>query len=161
MQYIYLSPHYDDIAFSVSSRIQAGGIVLDVFTISNYVENEKCLDGNLTVSEIRKNEEMNFVKHNKLKYKIMKLQDSGIDASPFSRYHEIPINKKLEKELLKTIHGLNLKNKIDTIFCPLGVGKHLDHLQLFLIIQKHYKELKKIFNVVFMLKFHISSIKII
>lgn len=149
MQHIYLSPHYDDIAFSVSSRIQAGGIVLDVFTISNYVENEKCLDGNLTVSEIRKNEEMNFVKHNKLKYKIMKLQDSGIDGSPFSRYHKIPINKKLEKELLKTIHGLNLKNKIDTIFCPLGVGKHLDHLQLFLIIQKHYKELKKFFNVVF------------
>ncbi len=98
MQHIYLSPHYDDIAFSVSSRIQAGGIVLDVFTISNYVENEKCLDGNLTVSEIRKNEEMNFVKHNKLKYKIMKLQDSGIDGSPFSRYHKIPINKKLEKE---------------------------------------------------------------
>lgn len=60
MQHIYLSPHYDDIAFSVSSRIQAGGIVLDVFTTSNYVENEKCLNENLTVSEIRKNEEMNF-----------------------------------------------------------------------------------------------------
>lgn len=149
MQHIYLSPHYDDIAFSLSSKIQEDGIVLDVFTISNYVENKKSLDGNLAVSEVRKNEEIDFVKNNKLKYKIMNFQDSGADGSPFSRYHAIPINKKLEKELLKTIYELNLKNQIDTIFCPLGVGKHLDHLQLFLIIQKHYKNLKKFFNVVF------------
>ena len=149
MQHIYLSPHYDDVAFSLSSEIHENGIVLDVFTMSNYVENEKCLDGNLTVSEVRKNEEIDFLKNNKLKYKIMDLQDSGMFGPPFSRYHEIPINKKLEKELLKTIQELNLKNKIDTIFCPLGVGKHLDHLQLFLIIQRHYKELKNFFNVVF------------
>lgn len=30
MQHIYLSPHYDDIAFSLSSEIQADGFVLDV-----------------------------------------------------------------------------------------------------------------------------------
>ena len=149
MQHIYLSPHYDDIAFSLSSEIQADGFVLDVFTISNYVENKKCLNGSLAVSEVRKNEEMDFIKKNKLKYKIMNLKDSRMYGSPFSRYHEIPINKELEKELLKTIHELNLKNKIDTLFCPLGVGKHLDHLQLFLIIQKHYRKLKKEFNVVF------------
>lgn len=97
MQHIYLSPHYDDIAFSLSSEIQADGFVLDVFTISNYVENKKCLNGSLAVSEVRKNEEMDFIKKNKLKYKIMNLKDSGMYGSPFSRYHEIPINKKLEK----------------------------------------------------------------
>lgn len=34
----------------------------------------------------------------------MNLKDSRMYGSPFSRYHEIPINKELEKELLKTIH---------------------------------------------------------
>ncbi len=149
MQHIYLSPHYDDIAFSLSSKIQTSGIILDVFTISNYVENKSCLDGNSSVSKVRKQEEINFLKKNKLEYKIMNFQDSGMHGSPFSKYHEVPINTKLEKKLLKTVYELNLKNKINTIFCPLGVGKHLDHLQLFLIIQKNYKKLKEEFNVVF------------
>lgn len=144
-----MSPHYDDIAFSLSSKIQTPGIILDVFTISNYVENESCLEENLSASEVRKNEEMIFLKSNKLKHKILNFQDTRMKGSPFSRYHEVPINTKLENDLLKTIYELNLKNKINTIFCPLGVGKHLDHLQLFLIIQKHYKKLKKEFNVVF------------
>lgn len=147
MQHIYLSPHFDDIAFSLSTKIQAGGTILDVFTISNYVENACCLDKD--VSDIRKREEKSYVKTNDLKYEMLKLPDSGLNGCPFSRYHVVPINTKLEKELLDAIFKLNTKSKIDTLFCPMGVGKHLDHLQLFLIIQKHYVELKKEFNIVF------------
>lgn len=147
MQHIYLSPHFDDIAFSLSTKIQTGGTILDVFTISNYVENDCCLGKD--VSDVRKNEEMSYIRTNNLKYEMLKLPDSGLNGCPFSRYHVVPIDPNLEKELLDVIFKLKTKSKINTLFCPMGVGKHLDHLQLFLIIQKHYVELKKEFKIVF------------
>lgn len=51
MQDIYLSPHYDDIAFSISSFIRSGSVVIDVFTISNYIENKKFNLSAFSVSE--------------------------------------------------------------------------------------------------------------
>lgn len=68
MQDIYLSPHYDDIAFSLSSIIKSGNIIIDIFTNSNYIENKKCGQSASSVSKIRENEEKLFVLQNKLNF---------------------------------------------------------------------------------------------
>ena len=49
MQDIYLSPHYDDIAFSLSSFIKPNSLLIDVFTISNYIENQNYIQTTLEV----------------------------------------------------------------------------------------------------------------
>ena len=47
------------------------------------------------------------------------------------------------------IKSLAKINKKFTIYCPLGVGKHYNHLQIFNIIQKNYEELLKNFEIKF------------
>ena len=74
MQDIYLSPHYDDIAFSLSSFIKPNSLLIDVFTISNYIENQNYNSKNISVSNIRENEEKSFTSFNNLNFiKFIKL----------------------------------------------------------------------------------------
>ena len=50
---------------------------------------------------------------------------------------------------MSLITSLIATNKKTTLYCPLGVGKHYDHLQVFNIIQKNYKKLQKHFEIKF------------
>ena len=55
MQDIFLSPHYDDIAFSLSSFFHKNDIIINIFTESNYIEN-KNMNLTMSVSELREKE---------------------------------------------------------------------------------------------------------
>lgn len=67
MQDIFLSPHYDDIAFSLSSFFHKNDIIINIFTESNYIEN-KNMNLSMSVSELREKEEQDFISRNSLKY---------------------------------------------------------------------------------------------
>ncbi len=60
MQDIFLSPHYDDIAFSLSSFFHKNDIIINIFTESNYIEN-KNMNLTMSVSELREKEEQDFI----------------------------------------------------------------------------------------------------
>ena len=149
MQDIYLSPHYDDIAFSLSSFIKPNSLLIDVFTISNYIENQNYNSKNISVSNIRENEEKSFTSFNNLNFIKLNFHDRGMQCNPFSFYYNVPSNDNLEKTLMSLITSLIATNKKTTLYCPLGVGKHYDHLQVFNIIQKNYKKLQKHFEIKF------------
>ena len=78
MQDIYLSPHYDDIAFSLSSFIKPNSLLIDVFTISNYIENQNYNSKNISVSNIRENEEKSFTSFNNLNFIKLNFRDRGM-----------------------------------------------------------------------------------
>lgn len=149
MQDIYLSPHYDDIAFSLSSFITPGSLIIDVFTISNYIENQNYNSKNISVSNIRENEEKSFTSFNNLNFIKLDFHDKGMQGNPFSFYYNVPSDDILEKTLIGKITSLIVTNKKLTMYCPLGVGKHYNHLQIFNIIQKNYKKLQKYFDIKF------------
>lgn len=149
MQDIYLSPHYDDTAFSLSSFIKPNNLLIDVFTISNYIENQNYNSKNISVSNIRENEEKSFTSFNNLNFIKLDFHDRGMQGNPFSFYYNVPSNDNLEKMLMYKIKSLAKINKKFTIYCPLGVGKHYNHLQIFNIIQKNYEELLKNFEIKF------------
>ena len=149
MQDIYLSPHYDDIAFSLSSFIKPNNLLIDVFTISNYIENQNSNLKNLSISEIRENEEKLFTSFNNLNFIKLDFHDRGMQGNPFSFYYNVLSDDILEKRLISLITSLIVTNKKITLYCPLGVGKHYDHLQVFNIIQKNFEELQKNFEIKF------------
>ena len=149
MQDIYLSPHYDDIAFSLSSFIKPNSLLIDVFTISNYIENQNYNSKNISVSNIRENEEKLFTLFNNLNFIKLDFYDRGMQGNPFSFYYNVPSSDNLERTLMNKIKSLAKTNKKLTIYCPLGVGKHYNHLQIFNIIQKNYEELLKKFKIKF------------
>ena len=74
MQDIFLSPHYDDIAFSLSSFFHKNDIIINIFTESNYIEN-KNMNLSMSVSELREKEEQDFISKNSLKYIKLGFQD--------------------------------------------------------------------------------------
>lgn len=149
MQDIYLSPHYDDIAFSLSSFIKPNSLLINVFTISNYIENQNYNSKNISVSTIRENEEKLFTSLNNLNFVKLCFFDRGIQGNPFSFYHDVLNDDVLEKTLISQITSLIVTNQKPTLYCPLGVGKHYNHLQVFNIIQKNYEELLKNFEIKF------------
>lgn len=149
MQDIYLSPHYDDIAFSLSSFIRPNNLLIDVFTISNYIENLSYNSKNISVSNIRKNEEKLFTSINNLDFIKLDFRDRGMMGNPFSFYYNVARNNILEKRLMSLITSLIVTNNKTTLYCPLGVGKHYNHLQIFNIIQKNYEKLLKNFEIKF------------
>lgn len=62
MQDIFLSPHYDDIAFSLSSFFHKNDIIINIFTESNYIENKKYEFINVCVRIKRKRRARFYIK---------------------------------------------------------------------------------------------------
>jgi hypothetical protein len=149
MQDIYLSPHFDDIAFSLSSFIKPDSLIINVFTISNYIENLNYNSKNLSISEIRETEEQLFTSVNRLHFIKLDFHDRGMFANPFSFHYNVPNDDNLEQTLMHNIKSFIRTNERHTIYCPLGVGKHYNHLQVFNIIQRNYEELQKKFEIKF------------
>lgn len=147
MQDIFLSPHYDDIAFSLSSFFHKNDIIINIFTESNYIEN-KNMNLSMSVSELREKEEQDFISRNSLKYIKLGFQDRSLIGTPFSFFHTIKGNAELERVLIDNLMNLRTFDN-QHVYCPLGIGKHYNHLETFDVIYKNYSHLAKFFKIIF------------
>lgn len=123
---LYISPHFDDVIFSLSNHIINNNnrkIVLTVFTKEN----------NKIFNEI--SEEMYPYANYKKRIEEDKNAVNILEKCEYIHlgfYEElfrdnIDINI-LYKQIEKSVNEIILKKKIENIYIPLGVGRHTDHL---------------------------------
>lgn len=142
MKFIFVSPHFDDICFSLDGFINKiknfDKEIINVFTRSSYIRRMKliCSDQNFKediVSKIRDNEDNNYLnQYNFLNKRNLDFKDCG----NFD---------KDKKEKLKSILMESITNTEEPILVfPMGVGLHHDHVKVFetcceLIEENKYK----------------------
>lgn len=140
MTAVYLSPHYDDICFSLGMTAQrrGGGQLVNVFTTSNY------LDGKLAPAEqvtpIRDAEDRAFAEASGLERHNLGLAEATVEG--FHPFDLAGIEKEvdaLEQPLIGLLQGMAATK----IYCPLGVGRHRNHLSVFLAVVKSFATLRE------------------
>ena len=99
-------------------------------------------------TEVGKKEEQDFISRNSLKYIKLGFQDRSLIGAPFSFFHTIKENAELERVLIDNLMNLRTFDN-QHVYCPLGIGKHYNHLETFDVIYKNYSHLAKFFKIIF------------
>lgn len=149
---IFISPHHDDICFSLACTVHAvgGGTLVNLFSRSRYVaqpyESKLSLEtthGNRpadnqtersdVVSQIRRHEDEVFCQQVGLKRLDLGLEDTDLRGhkpfkiTPADLAEDVArvtcVLRPALEELIKT-----QASGIPTLFCPMGIGGHRDHL---------------------------------
>lgn len=134
-KYLFLSPHFDDICFSLGGFLSKLGndvekTIINIFTRSSYIRRMAMDYGDLElrtelISKIRAAEDLAYCRmHNMQQVNLRFAETSGCEKE-----------KEIYEEILNLLDALNTdKNSI--IFFPMGVGEHPDHLTIFSMGQK-------------------------
>lgn len=151
---IYLSPHYDDVAFSLGARVAAarGGRLINLFTRSGYVAgtpvdhwpDAATID---RVMRLRQAEDTAFSQ----RYGLQRL-DLGFD--------EPPVRKRIPWDLTGLADDIDqvrapLSELLGAlpagarIFCPAGIGGHANHLAVRAVVIELLPELERRGEVLF------------
>lgn len=127
---IYLSPHHDDVCFSLGALARKlGGVLINVFTVSSYTAALPYSSDPVVVSRIRDEEDRKFALNCGLtRYNLNQLDSPLRGRDPFD-----PTDLSAEVELLRPIlrhliSRLAYASQRLLLFCPAGIGMHRDHL---------------------------------
>lgn len=141
---VFLSPHLDDIAFSLGGAVASFAsffelILLNIFSETRYLYH-KDPKNSLSANEIREAEDRAFSQRIGAKRITLGFPDTSVlkhtsqseFITSFRDHRYTPVKKEIEKVLLK--------ENPDIVFCPLGLGGHIDHRIVFHAIW--YQEIK-------------------
>jgi LmbE family N-acetylglucosaminyl deacetylase len=128
MAYIFISPHFDDICFSLGGLIRTleneRKIIINVFTISSYIRRISPRGGEefrrRIISELRQKEDEEFCN----RYNIEQINLGFSDQS----------GGIAEKQFINVLRDRILEHASphrDTLVFPMAIGNHIDHLQIF------------------------------
>jgi hypothetical protein len=162
---IFLSPHNDDICFSIGSLVHSlkSGHLINIFTISKYLINQNYknkINNNAVkqITNIRNKEDIKFAKFCKLKRHDLKIKDTSVtgigDCSKKKLKFQIAL---LEKKLIPLLFKLYDKDKINIIYCPMAIGGHENHMSTLITMTKNFKIFEKKMNFLFYFDLPYSS----
>jgi len=153
---LYLSPHLDDAAFSLGALIarQPGGTVVNVFTRSAYVAGRN-LSARAEPSEIarisaiRRAEDDLFVAQSQLRRVDLGAEEPSLRGRhPFDGTgvdEDITqIRTALTETLERAVRGGQTK-----IFCPAGLGRHVNHLAVRAVVVEWYEAQRSVVQLSF------------
>lgn len=155
---VFISPHYDDICFSIGGIVkQLGrGTLLNLYTRSNYIHLQSPLYKNLysspqLISQIRAQEDEQFAKACGLARIDLGLDEPSLSRKDPFRYEDLKDDiLELEIQLIPKIQSLTQSNDhMSLLFCPMGIGHHRNHLATTLTILKNRHFLEKYFRLLF------------
>lgn len=129
---VFLSPHFDDLAYSCSTLAMPEKkykhlILLNIFTRSAYAPNvQPTLSGK--ISKVRAIEDMEFCKKNGFDYINLGYKDSSLRG--YDNDSELEGDVFDDELFFKVKSHIHEQLKIldfHFLFCPLGLGNHIDH----------------------------------
>jgi hypothetical protein len=145
---IYLSPHYDDIAFSLGARVAAmpGGKLVNLFTRSGYVAGTPTnhWPDAATIERVmvlRCEEDTAF----STRYRLERL-DLGLDEPPVRRrspWDLAGLADDIEQVRTPLTQLLGSLASASQIFCPAGIGGHVNHLAVRAVVVQLLPELRE------------------
>jgi hypothetical protein len=140
-----LSPHYDDICFSLgmTAKTGDGGHLVNIFTQCNYTAAPGPSSTD-EVTKIRDTEDSRFAAQCKLTRHALGLPEATVlGLNPFDLENIQQEVERLEKPLTDLIFAIAEEAPETEIYCPLAVGRHRNHISVFLTIIKAYGALRK------------------
>jgi hypothetical protein len=170
---IFLAPHFDDVCFSLGALVSHSGHgqLLTLFSLSDYVENQQInfiIKGNSRklapeerrvvvgiVSRMRLVEERNFCNQLSLSLKIGGFVDSILRGRhPFNNSINLaaidtPLFAGRIMELITAADHSTASDIKPWLFCPMGIGSHVDHLILRSVVVENIVSLRTRFRVAF------------
>ena len=150
MKVFILSPHIDDAAFGLALTISecvrnsVEVTIINCFTISRWtaiaVDNKEIS----AVSRMRKKEDTIFYRSIDPSISILNLD--LLDAPLRNGYiFQEQSFQQNEIELIDELHGLLQQHVHGLLFCPVGIGYHIDHAICRAAVLKSYKDQEVIF----------------
>ncbi len=149
MKDVYLSPHFDDVAFSLGVFAQArrAGRLLNVFTRSGYVAAPGLCGASIVeISAMRREEDRRFAEVCGLIATNLDLDEAplrGHDAMETAKATcELPELGARVIEALRAMAQPAAPDERPWLFCPMAIGGHVDHTAILYILAENRKDLE-------------------
>ena len=164
---IYLSPHHDDVCFSLGDMaFRRGGELVNIFTRSDYLAARMLLPTSCgsradLVSEIRRGEDRRFAEAANLNRHDLGLSEPAlVGHRPFDLTGLRQEVELLQHRLIPRLEAMLPTDSVPdaaTIYCPLGIGGHRNHLAVLLAVQDNFAALSRRCDVRFYEDLHYAS----
>jgi hypothetical protein len=168
-QALFLSPHHDDICFSIASTAlnHEAGALVNIFTVSEYVARRITLPTERNervefITSLRAAEDTRFAQAARLvRHDLMLREQSLRGFTPFDSRDlsgEVIGVKSVLLSFLETHFGAECRRPTAALFCPMGIGAHRDHLLTLLAVKEMMPFLLSRFDVFFYEDLHYASV---
>lgn len=161
---IYLSPHSDDVCFSLGglARRRGAGTLITVFSISDYVEaSEFASEDRDAVTRRRQAEDAAFAAACGLSARDLGFLDAPLRGEkPFDLGDVEGDAGQIEDRLMETVMApvrAAAPAAKPMLFCPAGIGGHRDHLAVRTVVMKNLDFLARSYDVAFYEDLHYAS----
>jgi hypothetical protein len=163
---IYLQPHSDDICFSLGlfAYRRHSGTLLTVFPISNYVPSRAgaTTPSKEWITKARMAEDAAFAEACGLENRLLELEGASERGQyPFNsgwvRENLQRIESPLLDVLLKTSIAPGSSTARPWLFCPCGIGGHIDHVAIRTLINQNFDRLSQNYRIGFYEDLHYAS----
>ncbi len=162
---IFLSPHSDDICYSlgVFALRRRIGTLLTVFPVSNH-----CVDaptanppGLRSVTQRRLGEDLEFAAACGLTARYLDFACAQARGQPpFDVRHCDEVARQIERDLSRALVGPTLGRDPQLkrwLFCPAGIGGHVDHLAVLRVVLAHFPRLEQVYRIAFYEDLHYAA----
>ncbi len=162
---IWLQPHSDDICFSLGllAAHRRAGTLLTIFPVANYIAAGLGSQPAHTeyITQLRLAEDLAFATACGLETRALRFTcalargDASFDAGPAAA-----VADSIELELMRALMGPTLgqiPQPRRRLFCPMGIGGHVDHLAVLLVVLRHYPLLAQHYRLGFYEDLHYAS----
>ena len=154
---VFISPHSDDVCFSLAcfAHRRQTGRLLNVFTISPYTTDRRHQhsDNLRVVTRQRCSEDALFAKACGLTLESLEFKDAMARSEhPFDASHSGDISRLIEEKVLASLVGPVLgmtTSRKPWLFVPMGIGGHVDHVAVLMVILRHRRLLAKNYQIDF------------
>jgi hypothetical protein len=164
---LYLSPHFDDVCFSLAAYVsrKRQGIVLTVFSNSKYVsrpaDKEVAADSTAAVSALRRAEDLTFVREVGMRQIVAGLDEAPIRGrDPFDSDRSAEDAILLDQKVMNAITAAGRERPQDfrpRLYCPMGIGAHIDHLTILRIVKNNIETLRAAYRLAYYEDLHYAS----
>jgi LmbE family N-acetylglucosaminyl deacetylase len=156
---VFISPHFDDVCFSLGALAAArrAGVVLTVCSQSKHVENYSAMPADpqelaRAVSSLRCAEDAHFAERCGLRQVCLGLAEATLRGrKPFDAAMAAVDLPLFEQPLIEALVALRREQASvrPWLFCPTGIGGHVDHVAIRLAVVRYLRELSTQYKIGF------------
>ncbi len=162
---VFLQPHRDDICFSLGAFAarQIGSLMITICTVSDWVHPQAVpvRPSQEDVTSMRKVEDQAFADDAGLASHFFALPEAPIMGwSPWDLSRAIENQQRVETPLLAELARIapgKTAAERPWLFCPAGIGGHVDHVAVLFTVLSHAEELSRHFRIAFYEDLHYAS----
>jgi LmbE family N-acetylglucosaminyl deacetylase len=155
---VFISPHFDDVCFSLGALVAArgAGILLTVCSQSKHIEADTGTPPDPArwvrhVSALRRGEDATFAQLCGLRQECLDLPEASLRGRmPFDTSkaaEDWPMFEQATLGALTSFRQGGATNGRPWLFCPIGIGGHIDHVAVRTVVLHHWRDIAKHYRI--------------